>query len=112
MIKNIKITKIITIILIAICMLLIAPKQVYAENLTFNCFGDSFTITGAGEYDEYKLSHDLCKKTIAQVDAIKNSDGNKKWVPGRTITTPSGLGGVDGYYMMRRRKSIWCRLRL
>ena len=104
--KNKKIFKIIAISLIVFCILLISPN-VLASNLKFNCFGEEFTVTGAGEYDEYALCYDLCNaKKIEDMDNKKDSKNTKKWKVGREITTPSGLGGGDGYHIMRRRKSM------
>lgn len=107
--KKNRIIKLITIILIAVYILLISPN-IFAADLKFNCFDKEFTVKGAGEYDEYRLSYDLCRNSIAYMDTIKDSKNNKKWVVGREITTPSGLGGSDGYYIMRRRKRLGSRL--
>ena len=97
-IKIKKITKIAIIILIAITILLITPKEVNASSLTFDCFGSQFTVSGAGENDQYKLMYDVC-------NAEKISDIPSKWKKGTTITVPSdsNLSRNDGLYIMRRR---------
>ena len=95
-----RITKLITIILMSIALLLILPKVVNANDLTFDCFGQSFVVNAYGNGDnEYNLAWDLCHSpSIAEFD--KNFGSN--WQVGNPVSCYGIFpDGNDGYYMMR-----------
>lgn len=94
--------KILIIMVMAIAMLLILPKNVFAIDYYFDCYGKGFSVTGVTENEQYALSWELWK--ARSIQDFDNSAAGTRWnVPGKTVKADFKIGTNDGYYLMRRR---------